>query len=150
MDLGRAFPENPSHTSTRTSQVPPNPGTRRNAERTGQRKVTRLSKAARTVENVRHVDIDLFQYCPSCKKPQAFFEVKSKPVSSWEWEQTRRLAESFGHGCVAVLVVETWYGDIGVSVYDPEISEVQGLVWSGDEAGLVKVLESIRDTHECW
>lgn len=124
-----------------------NPGTRRNAERTGQRKVTKLSAAARTIEGVRHVDIDLMQYCPSCKRPEAFFEVKSSPVSSWEWEQTRRLATSFG--CVAVLVVEPWYGDIGTSVYDPSVGVVEGVTWAGDETGLLRVLEAARDRHEC-
>jgi len=128
-----------------------NPGTSRNVERTGKRKVTRLSTVARGVEHVRHVDIDLFQFCPDCKKPEAFFEVKSKPVSAWEWEQTRRLAESFGHGCVAVLVVETWYGDIGLSVYDPGAGDdVPSVMWSGDESNLVKVLEAARDVHVCW
>lgn len=150
MDLGRAYDETyVSKTPPRTSQVP-NPGTRRNSERTGQRKLTRLSKVARTVDNVRHVDVDLLQYCAACKNPEAVFEVKSKPVSVWEWEQVRRLAGHFGHGCIAALVIETWYGDIGISIYDTRTGEIDGVRWSGDEQALVKVMEDARDRHECW
>jgi len=119
--------------------------TERNRERTGRRKLTRTSAIARTVQGVRHLDIDLFQYAPCCLKPQLFIEVKSVPISKSEWAMTRNLADEFG--CLAALVVEAWYGDLGVQVYDGET--ISDLHWSDTEGYLVSVMEKARDDHAC-
>lgn len=48
-----------------------------NEERSGERNFMPLSSAARGVFGVRHQDIDLVQYCPSCKKPEILIEATS-------------------------------------------------------------------------
>lgn len=120
-----------------------------NVERTGRRKVTRLSSIARTVKDVRHVDIDLTQWCPQCKRPQIFAEVKSYPVRDAEWDQMRRHAKHYGHGCIAILVIETPDGSLGVKIYSPQGESISGVNWGGEEY-LRKVLEKARDIHVCW
>jgi hypothetical protein len=120
----------------------------RNQERTGKRHVTFLSGLARNVENVRHCDLDLYQWCPRCKRPQLFAEVKSTLVSRWQWEQTRRHAAYYGHGCLAILVVEG-QGSIGCVVYDSADGSISDPDWTG-EAYLTSVLERARDIHKCW
>lgn len=117
-----------------------------NIERTGQRKLTKLSGVARKVDRVRHYDVDLFQACALCHRPQAFCEVKSTLVPDAYWKQMRLHADKWGHGCVALLVVEAPSGEIGIKRYDGTIG---ALVW-GDEDMLRKVLEQARDQHECW
>jgi hypothetical protein len=47
-----------------------------NEERSHYRYVSTLSYWARRVPGVRHLDLDLYQYCPRCKQPEAFCEVK--------------------------------------------------------------------------
>ena len=127
-----------------------NPGTYRNVERTGERKVTRLSAVARRVSGVRHVDIDLVQWCPRCKKPQMFAEVKSHLIPDTQWEQMRRHADVYGHRCIALLVVEAPESElVGVRVYTSEDKKLNGIVW-GDEEYLRRVLARARDIHECW
>lgn len=127
-----------------------NPGTWRNAERTGERKVTRLSTVARTIPRVRHVDIDLVQYCPKCKKPQVFAEVKSHVIPDSQWDQMRRHADAYGHKCIALLVVEVPDSELlGVRVYTSEDKKLTEVVW-GDEEHLGRVLARARDIHECW
>lgn len=116
----------------------------RNTERTGQRRLTKLSGIARRIEGVRHLDCDLFQYCPRCKHPQAFMEVKRVLVSDREWEQMRFHAGFWG--CMALLIIEPDVGNFGVKVFDgKEISEVE---W-GDEDLITGVLERARDEHRC-
>jgi len=124
----------------------PNPGTARNKERTGQRYVSRTSAVARKIRHVRHVDIDLTQYCPKCKRPQAFMEVKRYLVSDHEWDQMRRHAAFYSHGCVAILVIET-LDDIGVKTWDE--GTISDVTWGGEEH-LMSVLEGARDAHVCW
>ena len=124
------------------------PGTWRNTERTGQRTVTKLSTVARQIDKVRHVDIDLTQWCPRCKRPQVFAEVKRYLVSDYEWEQVRRHAAFYSHDCIAILVIET-LDDIGVKVYDPAFDLLTDVTWGGEEY-LTRVLERARDIHVCW
>lgn len=123
-------------------------GTRRNIERTGTRHVTFLSALARHVEGVRHFDLDLYQTCPSCKRPQLFAEVKSHLVSRWEWEQTRRHAVYYGHGCLAILVIEG--NCLGFLVYDSADDSISSPDWLSGRQGLTAVLERARDIHKCW
>ena len=123
-------------------------GTWRNTERTGRRHVTQLSGLARMVEDVRHCDLDLYQFCPRCKRPQLFAEVKSRLVSKWEWEQARRHAAYYGHGCLAILVIEG-RESLGCVVYDSADDTISRVNWTG--AGyLTSVLERARDIHVCW
>lgn len=122
-------------------------GTDRNAERTGKRHVTRLSRIARQVENVRHYDLDLYQVCPECKYPQLFAEVKSYDARDKEWEQTRRHADSYG--CLAILVVEIpGREQIGIRKYSSRSGLVTPLFYGAEER-LVKILEEARDIHAC-
>jgi|SRR6185437_3550820 len=124
--------------------------TERNVERTGKRKVTRLSAIARQVENVRHYDQDLYQVCPDCKFPQLFAEVKSRDVSEREWEQTRRFAMFYGRGCLALLVVEPPDSEkIGVRIFSSHSGLISPLTWGG-EGYLKVVLKGARDRHECY
>lgn len=118
----------------------------RNQERTGRRKVTRLSTVARKVSGVRHFDLDLYQTCEKCKRPQLFAEVKSREVSDAEWYQTRKHAERWG--CVAILVVEA-AERIGVKKYFSSTGMITPHVIYGDEDDLLRVLEHARDIHEC-
>jgi hypothetical protein len=122
-------------------------GTARNVERTGRRKPTRLSAIARAVENVRHTDVDLTQWCPECKKPQVFAEVKSTPVHDSEWDQARRHARTYSHGCIAILVVEL-PDDLGVKVYNSADDSTGDMKWG--ENFLIRVLEHARDIHGCY
>jgi hypothetical protein len=124
-------------------------GSWRNQERTGKRKVTKLSSVARKVADVRHVDIDLTQWCPGCKRPQVFAEVKRRVVSDHEWDQVRRHAAYYAHGCLGLLVIEGDTADIGVKVYDPVDDTISPVVW-GEESYLQEVLERARDSHLCW
>jgi hypothetical protein len=122
-----------------------NPGTARNAERTGKRTVSRLSSVARKVENVRHYDCDLYQVCARCKYPQLFAEVKSYDASDSEWLQTRLLADSFD--CIAILVIEKG-DDLGVKTYNSLSGIITPLIW-GRENYLLSILKAARDRHEC-
>lgn len=120
-------------------------GTARNVERTGQRYVSKLSMIARTVENVRHIDLDLMQYCQFCKKPQLFAEVKRRLVSDTEWAQTRMLARDYK--CIGLLVIEA--GDnIGVRIYTSADEEITEVIWGGEDY-LARILERARDVHAC-
>jgi hypothetical protein len=132
--------------SFREGSPQPVVGTARNKERTGQRYVSKTSAIARKIQRVRHVDIDLTQYCPKCKRPQAFMEVKRYLVSDHEWDQMRRHAAFYSHGCVAILVVET-LDDIGVKTWDDGV--ISDVTWGGEEH-LITVLEQARDVHECY
>lgn len=49
-----------------------------NVERTGTRDLT-LSRALRLVPDVRHVDIDMIQYCPKCRKVEVVVEASADP-----------------------------------------------------------------------
>ena len=118
----------------------------RNVERTGRRKVTRLSTVARRVSGVRHFDLDLYQTCERCKYPQLFAEVKSREVSDAEWDQTRRHAKQYN--CVAILVVEA-AERIGVKEYFSSTNMITPHVIYGDEDDLQRVLEHARDIHRC-
>src|SRR6266704_5117135 len=122
--------------------------TARNFERTGQRKVTRLSTIARKVEGVRGIDIDYVQYDPRCLHPTAFCESKGILVSDKEWEYIRKHAEFYGNNCLAVLVVESRDGSIGVKYYNSSTEEIYGPKW-GTEELLIGVLEKARDWHTC-
>ena len=120
-----------------------------NIERTGKRKLTRLSSIAREIEGVRHFDLDLYQTCASCKRPQMFSEVKSYLVPDAEWDQVRRHAAFYGHSCLGLLVVESAFGDIGVKVYDSADNTISKVCWDGEDY-LIEVLERARDAHTCW
>ena len=120
----------------------------RNVERTGRRKVTRLSSIARKVEGVRGIDIDYVQYDPRCLHPTAFCESKGILVSDREWEYIRRHAEFYGNACLAVLVVENKDGSLGVKYYNSATGKIYGPRWGGEEL-LIGVLERARDWHKC-
>jgi len=122
--------------------------TARNIERTGKRKVTSLSRIARRVEDVRGIDIDYVQYCRKCLHPTAFCESKGILVSDREWEYIRRHAEHYGHGCLAILVVEGRDDTLGVKYYNSATGEIYGPKWGGEEL-LIGVLERARDRHLC-
>lgn len=121
----------------------------RNTERTGQRYVPRLSTAARKITGVRHTDLDLTQWCPKCRKPQVFAEVKKREAPDTEWDQARRHARFYGHGCIAILVTEK-EDSTGVKVYNPEHDTILPAVREAGEGYLIRVLEHARDIHACW
>jgi hypothetical protein len=121
-------------------------GTRRNSERTGQRKLTRLSAIARRIEDVRGIDIDYVQYCHSCLYPEIFCEVKRTVVHDGEWRMMRVFARHYG--CMAMLCIEPDLGPVGVRVYDAADNSVSLLDWCGEE-GAEAVLRMARDRHEC-
>lgn len=124
------------------------PGTWRNRERTGERPLSRLSGIARHVGNVRHTDIDLTQWCPACRRPQVFAEVKSAPARDGEWDQCRRHASFYAHGCLAMLVIEG-AGCLGMRVYDSRDGRISNVKY-GDEEMVTAVLGYARDIHRCW
>lgn len=127
---------------------PPLPGTWRNRERSGERHVSRLSSIARKVCDVRGIDIDYVQYCPECKAPQAFCEVKSYDVYDKEWEQVRSFARHWGNGCIALLVIEA-ERRLGYKHYLSSTHLYMAHPTWCDEAGIQRVLEQARDIHEC-
>lgn len=124
-------------------------GTARNIERSGKRSVTKLSTIARKVPGIRAIDIDLVPYCPRCKHPLAFCESKRTLVSDAEWDQMRRHARHYGHGVIALLVIEPDAGPLGVKVYDPAADSISPVSWGGEEF-LLHVLGSARDSHACY
>jgi hypothetical protein len=73
-----------------------------NKEFSHRRFVTTMSYWARLVQHVRHLDMDLYQYCEDCLMPEVFFEGKTK-AGTTQWEMTRRFADRFG---VPALLVE--------------------------------------------
>ena len=119
----------------------------RNAERTGKRKVTRLSSIARKIENVRGIDIDYVQYAVPCLHPTAFCESKGVLVSDKEWEYVRNHASFYGNGCLALLVIEK-ENTLGVKYFDSSTGEMHGPKYGGEEV-LIMVLEKARDRHAC-
>lgn len=121
----------------------------RNVERTGKRRVTRLSTVARKVEHVRGIDIDYVQYCRRCLKPQAFCESKPWHVPDREWDQMRRHAAYYGHNAVAMLVVEPDVGPVGVKIFYSSTGLISPIIWGGEEH-LQRSLEHARDCHECY
>lgn len=125
------------------------PGTRRNIERTGERHVTRLSSVARRVENVRGIDVDYVQYCPRCRSPQVFCEVKSRDVHDREWEQVRIFARHWGNGCIALLVIEPPQQYLGYRAYYSSTDLFMAHPVYGSEDDLQRKLEHARDIHEC-
>lgn len=76
-----------------------------NAERSHYRYVSTLSYWARRVRGVRHLDLDLYQYCPRCFTPEVFFEVKPATIHEAYWQMTRKLADDTPGSC-ALLVAE--------------------------------------------
>ena len=122
--------------------------TSRNVERTGQRKVTRLSSIARKVDNVRGIDIDYVQHCRYCLRPTAFCESKGILVSDKEWEYVRNHAAFYGNRCLAMLVVESRDDTLGVKYFDSSTGEIHGPKWGGEEL-VIGVLEKARDWHAC-
>jgi hypothetical protein len=120
-------------------------GTERNRERSGKRKVTRLSAIARQVEGIRAIDIDLVPYCPKCGAPLAFCEVKSYEVHDNEWAQIRRHADFYG--CLAFLFVEETERT-GVKRYSSSSGIISTLLYGGENL-VLKALEYARDIHEC-
>ena len=123
-------------------------GTSRNVERSGKRRVTRLSTIVRNIEKIRAIDVDLVTYCPRCLHPLAFCEVKKVLVSDREWQQMRFHAKHWGHSCLALLVIEPDLGEIGVRIYDSDDDSITPVHWGGD-AYLQAVLEAARDMHGC-
>lgn len=122
--------------------------TARNFERTGKRKVTRLSSIARKVDNVRGIDIDYVQHCRYCLRPTAFCESKGILVPDKEWEYVRNHAAFYGNRCLAMLVVESKDGALGVKYYDSSTGKIYGPRWGGEEL-VIEVLERARDWHTC-
>ena len=120
----------------------------RNVERSGKRKVTRLSSIARKIEGVRGIDIDYVQHCRRCLLPTAFCESKGILVSDKEWEYVRNHAAFYGNHCLAMLVVEARSGDLGVKYFDSDTGEIYGPKWGGEEL-VISVLEKARDRHRC-
>ena len=116
-------------------------------ERTGKRKVTKLSSIARKVENVRGIDIDYVQYAVPCLHPTAFCESKSYNVSDKEWEYVRNHASHYGNGCLALLVIEK-PDTLGVKYFDSSTGEIYGPRYGGEEI-LIMILERARDRHRC-
>jgi len=78
--------------------------TPRNQERTGQRKLSRLSGIVRSIPGCRNIDLDMTCYCPKCVRFTAFIEIKTSLVPRDHWLMTRQLAR-LDH-CFGVLVVE--------------------------------------------
>jgi hypothetical protein len=120
-------------------------GTARNRERTGQRYVSKTSAIARKIKGVRHLDVDLVQYCGSCWRPEVFMEVKKYLVSDSEWRQMRQHAKDYN--CVALLIIET-LDDIGVKAFYPDTQLMSEVEWGGEER-LTELLEWARDRHIC-
>lgn len=83
-----------------------------NEERDWRRYVTTSSIWARKVPGLRHLDLDLFQYCNICTKPELFIEVKSS-VPKGGWAITKILGKSFG--VPAALVIEPFRKDFQCS-----------------------------------
>jgi hypothetical protein len=122
-------------------------GTARNVERSNQRKVTVASRVTREIPGIRATDIDLVTYCPKCKRPLCFMESKSWEVGDGHWDQCRRHARFYGHGCIALLIIEK--DPVGIKLYDSSRNVIHETVWGGEEY-LAEVLQKARDIHVCW
>lgn len=127
----------------------------KNVERSGERNFMALSSAARLVNNVYHFDVDLFQVCQKCRKPQAFLEA----TSSKGFKNTailREIAEKFN---APTILVRHEYGDEGHAYpidihYWPPGNLGYGVeaphVWFGVSwATLIALLQGLQDRHEC-
>lgn len=79
-----------------------------NEERSGQRNFLPLSSIAREVFGVRHQDVDLLQYCPTCKHPEVLIEATSS--SGPKYTHVLRILGSL---CgVPVLLVRHEWNDV--------------------------------------
>lgn len=123
-------------------------GTYRNVERSGKRRVTRLSTIVRKIPGIRAIDVDLITYCPRCLHPMAFCEVKKVLVGDREWQQMRLHAKHWGNNCIALLVIEPDLGEIGVKVYASADNTIRDVVWGG-ESYLTYVLNQAKEIHDC-
>ena len=117
-----------------------------NRERSGDRDLT-FSSAMRRVPNVRHADLDLYQYDPATREVEVVFEVSSDPRKSSDL--TRRIARRLQ--AYAVLLIHR-YNDhehrfpVTVSVWDPsgrKILSKAEMQWHE----FIKYAEHLHDLH---
>ena len=76
----------------------------RNVELTGLRYRPHVSAWARDLNGLRHLDLDLYQYCHVCGQPELVAEVKKTTAKKVQWEQTRLLGRALG--CWSCLIIE--------------------------------------------
>jgi hypothetical protein len=97
-----------------------------NVERTGTRDLT-LSRALRKIPDVRHIDIDMLQYCPLCRKIEVVVEASADPRKASDL--ARRVGKQLTANTVLIIhryndddqqypvIVSTWT-PTGLKVYD--------------------------------
>lgn len=123
-------------------------GTSNNIERTFERDLT-FSRFMRTVEGVRHLDLDLYQYCPSCSRIQVVFEATATRGFK-NTTMTRALAAQLN---VPMILVQHAYSDVefkhdvdvtywGVGKWSTSGKRSEGLTWSAFSAGVEKIRDS--------
>ena len=117
-----------------------------NRERSGARDLS-FSSAMRRVPNVRHADLDLYQYDPATREVEVVFEVSSDPRKSSDL--TRRIARRLQ--AYAVLLIHR-YNDVRhehpvtVSVWDPngrKILSKAEMQWHD----FIQYAEHLHDCH---
>jgi len=131
-----------------------NPNHEKNHEKTGHRWQSLLvSRVARKVPNVRHLDLDLYQYCEKCKSIEVMIENEGvdsiQNVAFKNSEMTRYISMSMRDPVPVMLVQHTEY-DVRLSVWVDDIytSEPQ-FVMSGGWDLLEKTLNRFHEMHEC-
>lgn len=131
-------------------------GTSNNIERSFERDLT-FSRFMRTVEGVRHLDLDLYQYCPECMKVQVVFEATATRGFK-NTSMTRNLAEQLGVGCI---LIQHAYSDVNFT-RDVDITywaadklktsgkRCEGLTWAQFSIGVAKIRDaSTSHKPEC-
>jgi hypothetical protein len=126
-----------------------------NEERSGQRNFLPLSSIAREVFGVRHQDIDLIQYCPSCKRPEMLIEATSS--NGPKFTQVLRV---IGDLCnVPVLMVRHEWNDvrhehpIDLYMWEPGSlgrnaapnQQLEGVEWTA----LKSIMLNLHERHNC-
>ena len=121
-----------------------------NRERSGTRDLC-VSAALRRVPDVRHADLDFYQYCPLCRVTEVVLEASSDPRKASDL--SRRMGKKIG---AHTLLIIHRYGDIEhehpvtISVWDPSgVKLIDKRVMSWSE--FLKLMHDFHDLHllEC-
>jgi hypothetical protein len=127
-------------------------GTIRNKEKTGNRNDLAGSNSLRRVPDVRHQDLDKFQYDPKTDEVEMVFEFTSQHAPK-AMKMTKRIAADLGAWCC--LVHHEWLDDdnaypITVTLWEPYLDEDGSPVLNRFGKKQMKVVEEVNELEMSW
>jgi hypothetical protein len=117
----------------------------RNHERSGERKLSRLSATIRGISGMRNMDLDMTAWNHARGHFTLFIEIKPVNPGRDGWERTRELARLAG--CYGALVVER-EADSDVFAFHAPSGEYYA-TWRLDDGELRNLLEKMHQEHSC-